>query len=75
MLFLGALAKFGMDFVHGDSNTRQCMATAATAYKQSFGFDAPPYSYVDFEESDVLVFVGAAVIGLVAIGLMVGSFG
>ncbi len=59
MLFLGALAKFGMGFVHGDSNTRQCMATAATAYKQSFGFDAPPYSYVDFEESDVLVFVGA----------------
>ena len=35
------------------------MATAATAYKQSFGFDAPPYSYIDFEQSDVLVFVGA----------------
>ena len=59
MFFLGALAKFGMGFVHGDSNTRQCMATAATAYKQSFGFDAPPYTYADFEESDVLVFVGA----------------
>ncbi|MBA4020097.1 MAG: nitrate reductase [Pirellula sp.] len=59
MLFLGALAKFGMGFIHGDSNTRQCMATAATAYKQSFGFDAPPYTYADFEESDVLVFVGA----------------
>jgi assimilatory nitrate reductase catalytic subunit len=59
MLFLGALAKFGMGFVHGDSNTRQCMATAATAYKQSFGFDAPPYTYADFEQSDVLVFVGA----------------
>src|SRR5262252_2905553 len=36
-----------------------CMATAATAYKQSFGFDAPPYTYQDFEESDVLVFVGS----------------
>jgi anaerobic selenocysteine-containing dehydrogenase len=33
--------------------------TAATAYKQSFGFDAPPYTYQDFEESDVLIFVGS----------------
>jgi assimilatory nitrate reductase catalytic subunit len=37
----------------------RCMATAHVAYKQSFGFDAPPYTYADFEESDVLVFVGA----------------
>jgi hypothetical protein len=59
MAYLGVLAKFGMGMVHGDGNTRQCMATAATAYKQSFGFDAPPYSYQDFSESDVLVFVGA----------------
>lgn len=59
MAFLGALAKFGMGMVHGDGNTRQCMATAVTAYKESFGFDAPPYTYRDFEESDVLVFVGA----------------
>ena len=35
-------AKFGMGIVHGDGNTRQCMATAHVAYKQSFGFDAPP---------------------------------
>lgn len=59
MAFLGALAKFGMGVLHGDGNTRQCMATAVVAYKQSFGFDAPPYTYADFEESDVLVFVGA----------------
>ena len=59
MAFLGALFKFGMGFVHCDSNTRQCMATSAVAYKQSFGFDAPPYTYADFEESDVLVFIGA----------------
>lgn len=58
MAFLGVLAKFGMGMLHGDSNTRQCMATAAVAYKESFGFDAPPYTYKDFEESDVLVFVG-----------------
>jgi assimilatory nitrate reductase catalytic subunit len=59
MALLGALAKFGMGIVHGDGNTRQCMATAVVAYKQSFGFDAPPYTYRDFEESDVIVLVGA----------------
>jgi assimilatory nitrate reductase catalytic subunit len=35
------------------------MATAVAAYKQSFGFDSPPYTYGDFEESDVIVLVGA----------------
>lgn len=59
MALLGALAKFGMGILHGDSNTRQCMATSAVAYKQSFGYDAPPYTYKDFEESDCLIFVGA----------------
>ncbi len=59
MAFLGCLFKFGMGFLHGDANTRQCMATAVTAYKQSFGFDAPPYTYADFEESDVIVLVGS----------------
>jgi anaerobic selenocysteine-containing dehydrogenase len=59
MALLGAFAKFGMGVVHGDGNTRQCMATAVVAYKQAFGFDAPPYTYKDFEESDTLVFVGA----------------
>ena len=59
MAYLGSLAKFGMGMRHGDGNTRQCMATAVTAYKESFGFDAPPFTYADLEESDVLVFVGA----------------
>jgi assimilatory nitrate reductase catalytic subunit len=59
MAFLGALAKFGMGLVHGDGNTRQCMATAVVAYKQAFGFDAPPYTYKDFEVSDVIVLVGS----------------
>jgi assimilatory nitrate reductase catalytic subunit len=48
-----------MGVVHGDGNTRQCMATAVVAYKESFGFDAPPYTYEDFEESDVIVLVGS----------------
>jgi anaerobic selenocysteine-containing dehydrogenase len=44
MALLGALAKFGMGMLHGDGNTRQCMATAVVAYKEAFGFDAPPYT-------------------------------
>ncbi len=59
MALLGALAKFGMGMLHGDGNTRQCMATAVVAYKQAFGFDAPPYAYADFEESDVIILVGS----------------
>jgi len=59
LALLGAVAKFGLGMVHGDGNTRQCMATAAVAYKQSFGFDSPPFTYQDLEESDCLIFVGA----------------
>jgi len=59
MALLGCLAKFGMGMLHGDGNTRQCMATSVVAYKESFGFDAPPYTYQDFEESDVIVLVGS----------------
>lgn len=59
MAFLGALTKFGMGMLHGDGNTRQCMATSVVAYKEAFGFDAPPYTYADFEESDVIVLIGS----------------
>ncbi|HEX5446743.1 MAG TPA: molybdopterin-dependent oxidoreductase, partial [Pirellulales bacterium] len=59
MAILGSLTKFGMGVLHGDGNTRQCMASAVVAYKESFGFDAPPYSYTDLEQSDVIVLVGS----------------
>jgi len=59
LALLGALAKFGMGVVHGDGNTRQCMATSVVAYRQAFGFDAPPYTYADFEASDVVVLIGS----------------
>jgi len=59
MALLGAVAKFGMGMTHGDGNTRQCMATSVVAYKQAFGFDAPPYTYADFEQSDVIVLIGS----------------
>jgi anaerobic selenocysteine-containing dehydrogenase len=59
LAFLGSLAKFGMGMIHGDGNTRQCMATAVAAYKETLGFDAPPYTYADLEQSDVIVLVGS----------------
>ncbi len=59
MAFLGAFFKFGMGAIHADGNTRQCMATSVVAYKQAFGFDAPPYSYIDYELSEHILFVGA----------------
>jgi anaerobic selenocysteine-containing dehydrogenase len=59
MALLGAVAKVGMGFVHGDGNTRQCMATSVAANKQSYGFDAPPFTYADLEASDVVVLVGS----------------
>jgi predicted molibdopterin-dependent oxidoreductase YjgC len=45
MAFLGALFKFGMGFLHCDSNTRQGMATSHVAYKQSFGIQS--YGHLD----------------------------
>ena len=42
-----------------DGNTRLCMATSVVAYRQSFGFDAPPYTLNDFEISDTIIFIGA----------------
>ena len=41
-----------------DGNTRLCMATSVVAHKQSFGFDAPPYTLKDAELSDTIVLIG-----------------
>ncbi|MFI3210446.1 MAG: molybdopterin-dependent oxidoreductase [Peptostreptococcaceae bacterium] len=43
----------------GDGNTRLCMATSVVAHKQSFGFDAPPYTLNDAELSDTIILIGA----------------
>lgn len=58
MAILGYVGR-GIMGMHGDGNTRLCMATSVVAYKQSFGFDAPPYTLEDLELSDTLIFVGA----------------
>ncbi|MGL6064589.1 MAG: molybdopterin oxidoreductase family protein [Fusobacteriaceae bacterium] len=42
-----------------DGNTRLCMATSVVAHKQSFGFDAPPYTLKDLELSDTIILIGS----------------
>lgn len=42
-----------------DGNTRLCMATAAVAHNQSFGFDAPGFTLKDFELSDTIILIGS----------------
>ncbi|MDL9938969.1 bifunctional nitrate reductase/sulfite reductase flavoprotein subunit alpha [Gordonia sp. ABSL1-1] len=42
-----------------ESNSRLCMASAGTGYKQSLGSDAPPGSYQDFDHADVFFVIGA----------------
>lgn len=42
-----------------ESNSRLCMASAAAGYKQSFGADAPPGSYDDFDHTDLFFVIGA----------------
>ena len=58
MALLGHVGRSYMG-INGDGNTRLCMASAVVAYKQSFGFDAPPYTLNDAELSDTIILIGA----------------
>ena len=58
MALLGHVARNYMG-MPGDGNTRLCMATSVVAHKQSFGFDAPPYTLHDAELSDTIFLIGA----------------
>lgn len=42
-----------------ESNSRLCMASAASGYKLSLGADGPPGSYDDFEHADLFLVIGA----------------
>ncbi|WP_077090699.1 bifunctional nitrate reductase/sulfite reductase flavoprotein subunit alpha [Mycobacterium rhizamassiliense] len=42
-----------------ESNSRLCMASAGSGYKQSLGADGPPGSYQDVEHADVFFVIGA----------------
>ena len=42
-----------------ESNSRLCMASAGTGYKQSLGADGPPGSYDDLDAADLFLVLGA----------------
>ena len=53
------LAKGFLRTVHIESNSRLCMASAGTGYKQSLGADGPPGSYADFDCTDLFFVIGS----------------
>ena len=53
------LAKGFLQTVHIESNSRLCMASAGTGFKQSLGADGPPGSYTDFDCADLFFVIGS----------------
>ncbi|WP_349268563.1 bifunctional nitrate reductase/sulfite reductase flavoprotein subunit alpha [Mycolicibacterium parafortuitum] len=53
------LAKGYLRTVHIESNSRLCMASAGTGFKQSLGADGPPGSYADFDRTDLFFVIGS----------------
>ncbi|MDX1886715.1 bifunctional nitrate reductase/sulfite reductase flavoprotein subunit alpha [Mycolicibacterium sp. 120270] len=53
------LAKGFLRTVHIESNSRLCMASAGTGFKQSLGADGPPGSYTDFDRADLFFVIGS----------------
>jgi anaerobic selenocysteine-containing dehydrogenase len=55
---LAVIGKAGLGTPHMDGNTRLCTATAAAAFKESFGVDGQPGSYTDIEHCDAIFLYG-----------------
>ncbi|MET0450234.1 MAG: bifunctional nitrate reductase/sulfite reductase flavoprotein subunit alpha [Mycobacterium sp.] len=53
------LAKGFLRTINLESNSRLCMASAGTGYKQSLGADGPPGSYTDFDATDLFFVIGS----------------
>jgi sulfite reductase (NADPH) flavoprotein alpha-component len=53
------LAKGYLRTRHLESNSRLCMASAGTGFKQSLGADGPPGSYTDFDCTDLFFVIGS----------------
>ncbi|MBO0676339.1 bifunctional nitrate reductase/sulfite reductase flavoprotein subunit alpha [Mycolicibacterium sp. S2-37] len=53
------LAKGFLRTKYMESNSRLCMASAGTGYKQSLGSDGPPGSYTDFDVTDLFFVIGS----------------
>ena len=56
---LGKLARGGFRTRYYDANTTLCMASAVTAYYQTFGSDAPPPTYDDIPAARIHLIWGA----------------
>ncbi|BDV30843.1 bifunctional nitrate reductase/sulfite reductase flavoprotein subunit alpha [Microbacterium terricola] len=53
------LVKGYLRSIHIESNSRLCMASAGTGYKQSLGADGPPGSYDDIDRADLFLIIGS----------------
>ncbi|MCH9768381.1 MAG: bifunctional nitrate reductase/sulfite reductase flavoprotein subunit alpha [Actinomycetia bacterium] len=53
------LAKGFLRTMHIESNSRLCMASAGTGFKQSLGADGPPGSYADFDCANLFFVIGS----------------
>lgn len=53
------LAKGFLRTQYMESNSRLCMASAGTGYKQSLGADGPPGSYTDFDVTNLFFVIGS----------------
>ncbi|CAA0136525.1 Nitrate reductase [Mycolicibacterium vanbaalenii] len=53
------LAKGFLRTMHIESNSRLCMASAGTGFKQSLGSDGPPGSYTDFDCTNLFFVIGS----------------
>ena len=53
------LAKGYLRTQYLESNSRLCMASAGTGFKQSLGADGPPGSYTDFDCADLFFVIGS----------------
>ncbi|QEM47077.1 bifunctional nitrate reductase/sulfite reductase flavoprotein subunit alpha [Mycolicibacterium grossiae] len=53
------LAKGYLRTKYIESNSRLCMASAGTGYKQSLGADGPPGSYADFDHTNLFFVIGS----------------
>jgi len=58
LALLGLLTRIGMGITRGAHAVTDKEDAAAIAYTEAFGFDAPPYSFSDLEESDTIVLIG-----------------
>lgn len=54
------LAKGFLRTKYMESNSRLCMASAGTGYKQSLGSDGPPGSYTDFDCTNLFFIIGSS---------------